>query len=458
MKKNIILIMLLIVLCAITVYGNSVKWIYQGAIDTTNGLMVDTSERLVLAASDSRGVVYYATYQSIAGVALDIHVYKFENILNSTTRNVTILDTLSSVSVYNQYYGLTTDTADNVYVGYYHTASPFGGDSIIRKYDKNGSMVLGFGSNGTLRPPMIAGLSFKPGALTYLPASNKLIVTSNSSAPDTTYTGRLVGLDANTGVGIDTSIGISTSCFGTSTVINLRYIRSMAYDAVNSNFLTLNSAGLLERWSGGTPADLTGYAVNTVIKNYASLYGVLLQLSFDSEYRQTFAAVSSAVPERYYISVLDLDNGNELQRLTAENTVGAYMWCGGSCLIGSGNNKRFIALDYASKKMHIYAPELPQIAPAGPITISMGLNQDFTASLGVEPYTWSINTISGSPGTLSTSTGSQVTFITSSTGSCMVRCTDVNGLYAELTINVVPTSAPLYFESVLNINRLRLEE
>lgn len=457
MKKYITIVMLLVILCAMTVYGKSVKWVYQGAIDTTNGLTLQANEKPILAASDSRGIVYYATYQNTAAY-LDMHVYKMTDILDVDSRSVTILDTMSNVSIWNQYYGLCTDTADNVFVGAYYTVGLPAGDSTIRKYNASGSLVTSFGTNGSVSPPTMAGLTFRPGAMTYVPASNRLVVTGNSASPDTTYTGRLVGLDANTGVGIDTSIGISTSCFGTSTVINLRYIRSMAYDAVNSNFLTLNSAGLLERWSGGLPSDLTGYTVDTVLQNYASLYGVRLQLGFDSEYRQTFAAVSSAVPEQFFVSVFDLDNKTETQRLTADSTIGFSGWCAGSCLIGSGNDKRLIIVDYQRNKMHLYAPELPQIAPAGTITISIGINRDFTASLGVEPYTWSINTVSGLPGTLSATTGNNVTFLSSSTGSCIVRCTDVNGLYAEVTINVVPTAAPLYRESVQMINRLRLEE
>jgi hypothetical protein len=389
---------------------------------------------------------------------MDIHVYKMTNVLD-TSRNVTILDTVSNVSIFNQYYGLCTDTANNVYAGIYYTVGLPAGDSTIRKYDANGSLVTSFGTNGSLSPPLMAGLSFRPGALSYIPASNKLVVTANNGAPDTTYTGRLVGLDANTGVGIDISLGVTISNY-TSTTPALRYIRGMAYDAANNKFLTLNSVGLLERWSGGTPSDLTGYVVETALRDYLSAYGTRLQLSFDSEYRQTFASVSSAVPERYYISVVDLDSGNETQRLTADSdsTVGPYGWCAGSCLIGSGNNKRLIAVDYyAASKLHLYAPELPQIIPAGPITISMGLNRDFTASLGVGPYTWSIATVSGIPGTLSAYIGSTVTFVSSSTGSCIVRCTDANGLYAEATINVIPTSAPLYIEPV-QMYRPRLEE
>jgi hypothetical protein len=455
MKKYIIVSLIFVLLCSMVAFGKSVKWVYQGAIDTTNGLTVQTTEKIILATSDSRGIVYYATYQNGAAY-LDMHVYKMINILDAGSRSVTILDTMSNVSIWNQYYGLCTDTADNVYVGTYYTVGLPAGDSTIRKYDANGGLVTSFGTNGSVSPPTMAGLSFRPGALTYVPGSNKLVVTSNSPAPDTTHTGRLVGLDANTGVGIDTSFGIATSSFQGGAV-SLRYIRSMAYDAVNNNFLTLNSIGLLERWNGGTPSDLTGYVIETVIQNYVSLYGVRLQLSFDSEYRQTFASVSSAVPEQYYISVLDLDNGNELQRLTADSMVGTYGWCAGSCLIGSGNNKRFIALDFAANKMHIYAPELPQIAPAGPITTSIGINRDFTASLGVTPYTWSVDTVSGAPGTLSVSTGNAVTFLSSSTGSCIVRCTDANGLYAEVTINVIPTAAPLYIEPA-KMDSLRLEE
>lgn len=446
--------MLFVVLCAITVYGKSVKWIYQGAIDTTTGLALQSNERLMLAASDSRGIIYYATYQNTAAY-MDMHVYKMTNILNYSTRTATILDTMSNVSIWNQYYGLCTDTADNVYAGTYYTVGLPAGDSTIRKYDANGNLVTSFGTNGSLSPPIMADSTFRPGALCYAPGANKLVVSGTS--PDYIYTGRLVGLNANTGVGIDTSLGVSTSCFGASTVASIRYIRGMAYDAANNYFLTLNSIGLLERWSGGTPSDLAGYAVSTVIQNYVSLYGVRLQLGFDAEYHQVFAAVSSAVPEQYYLSVVDLDSGSETQRLTTDSTVGPYGWCAGSCLIGSGNNKRLIAVDFARSRLHIYAPELPQIAPAGPITISIGINRDFSASLGVEPYTWSVNTVSGAPGTLSVSTGNTVTFLSSGTGNCVVRCTDSNGLYAEVTINVVPTTAPLYIEPVQK-NYFRLEE
>jgi hypothetical protein len=458
MKKIlVVIIMLSLILLAHNSQAKSVKWVYQGAIDTTTGLALQSHERLMLAASDSRGIFYYATYESAAAY-MDIHVYKMTNVLD-TSRNVTILDTVSNVSIYNQYYGLCTDTANNVYAGTYYTVGLPAGDSTIRKYDANGSLVTSFGTNGSLSPPMMAGLSFRPGAMTYVPGSNKLVVTGNSGAPDTTYTGRLVGLDANTGGGIDTSLGVTISNY-TSTTPALRYIRGMAYNAANNNFLTLNSVGLLERWSGGTPSDLTGYIVETALQNYLSAYGTRLQLSFDSEYRQTFASVSSAVPERYYISVVDLDSGNETQRLTADSdsTAGPYGWCAGSCLIGGGNNKRLIAVDYyAGSKLHIYAPELPQISPTGPITLSIGMNRDLTAILGTEPYTWSINTISGSPGTLNVYAGNTVTFLSSDTGSCIVRCTDANGLYAEVTINVVPTSAPLFVEPV-QASRSRLEE
>ncbi|MCX7918224.1 MAG: hypothetical protein N3A72_01190 [bacterium] len=451
MKKNLIVgIMVSLILLAVNSQAKSVKWVYQGAIDTSNGLALSPTERLIRVAADSRGVVYYGTYQNQAGRG-DIHIYKLVNVLDPGTRAASILHTVSDISVWNQYYGLTCDTADNVYFSYYYDIGAFGGETAICKYDKDGNVVTSFGTNGKVSPPVMDGLSFRAGGLCYVPASNKIVLSGISPNPNVQYTSRLVGIDAATGIGIDTSYGASTS--GGS----IRFIRGLTYDAANNNFLTLNSIGLLERWSGGTPSDLTGYAIDSVLMNYNSMYGVRLQLGFDGEYRQTFASVSSAVPERYFISVYDLDSGVETQRLTADSTVGPTGWCSGSCTIGSGNNKRLIAIDFVASKLHIYAPELPQLVPSGSLTISIGINRELTASLGTKPYTWSINTISGSPGTLSAVSGDSVTFISTGVGSCVVRCTDANGLYAEVTINVVPTVAPLYPDTP-EFNRVRLEE
>ena len=437
MKKQYLILCMVFFLIAFTfvAQAKSVKWVYQMTIDSTNGFVLQDNELPMLATLDSRGIVYYATYQNTAG-AQDIHVYKMTNILDPS-RNATIVDTLSKASVWNQYYGLCCDTADNVYMSYW-CDSQFGTDTAIRKYDKDGNLVTTFGTGGSVRPPMISGIPFKTHCLCYVPQTNKLLVAGATGA----LAARVVGFDAATGNAIDTSNGKDAA---------VSAARGIAYDVANNIIYTTNSGSDLYKWTGGTPSDLTGYTVTGTCSNYLGSYGVRAQLSFDTEFQQTFSSFwDTTTPERWFISVYNQDSGGgEVQRIVADTsmTYPFYGWAG-TCVIGSGNNKRLIALDFGPKKIVVFAPELPQIAPAGPITISLGANRDLTVSLGTEPYTWSIATVSGSPGTLSGFSGNMITFLNSGVGSCIVRCTDTNGLYSEITINVIPTSAPLFTEPV----------
>lgn len=418
-------------------YGKDIRWVYVGAISTTDGLVLEPWERLMTMGVDSRGIVYYGTYQSDASAVRDLHIYKVTNILDPNTRTIVALDTLSNVGVYNQYYGIATDTANAVYFSYWYE-NPAPGDTAIRKYDADGNKATSFGTNGQLSPTL-AGLYFRVGALTYLAEAHKLVGTGISPSPATQYTGRLVGFDANSGLGIDTTTAVDT------TGGPLRFIRAVVYDPQENQFITLDSYGYLLRWRGGTPANLEGYTIDSVLKSYNSAYGVRLQLSLDTEFRQVFASVTSAVAENTFVSVYDLDGLTEIQRLTPAGAVpGPSGWCAGSCVIGSGVNKRLLVADFNARSIRIFAPETPQISPPGPITVTRGGSRTLSASAGKPPYTWSITTVAGAPGYLSDYTGAQVTFISEDTGVCIVRCTDANELYSEVVINVVPTSAPIF--------------
>ncbi|MDI6783231.1 MAG: hypothetical protein QME64_03935 [bacterium] len=99
------------------------------------------------------------------------------------------------------------------------------------------------------------------------------------------------------------------------------------------------------------------------------------------------------------------------------------------------------------------------LSPPGPITMNPGATKDFTASGGTNNFTWSLST--DTVGFLNTTSGATVTFSALSAGSVDLTVSDP-GLPLQqqtVTINVVPTTAPLYIEAAeVKTNRFEIFE
>lgn len=86
---------------------------------------------------------------------------------------------------------------------------------------------------------------------------------------------------------------------------------------------------------------------------------------------------------------------------------------------------------------------VPYITPSSIVGIKPGGQQVFTVNGGEAPFSWSLSTTG--IGVLNTTSGNTVTFTSSSTyGSVTLTLTDANNMSSSVTINIVPTSAPLY--------------
>ena len=88
------------------------------------------------------------------------------------------------------------------------------------------------------------------------------------------------------------------------------------------------------------------------------------------------------------------------------------------------------------------------IAPPGPIQFSVGLNKAFTGIGGTEPYIWSLS--NSTVGYISATTGKIITFTATNVGSVDLVVTDSTPPTAQQTsvsITIIPTSAPLFFDA-----------
>ncbi|MFB3896110.1 MAG: hypothetical protein ACE14V_07395 [bacterium] len=89
----------------------------------------------------------------------------------------------------------------------------------------------------------------------------------------------------------------------------------------------------------------------------------------------------------------------------------------------------------------------PTITPVGSGTMLIGDARILVASGGTAPYTWSIRTVSGAPGLLSTYTGTSIAFLaTIDPGTCSIIVTDNTGA-ANTTQNLVVIPAPVPIKS-----------
>lgn len=111
-------------------------------------------------------------------------------------------------------------------------------------------------------------------------------------------------------------------------------------------------------------------------------------------------------------------------------------------LVEDSSNPRLIGY-YIDNIFFSDSSTLPQLSPGNTVRLTPQSNQLFTVDGGEGPYTWSVTP--PGLGSLDTAHGSSVTFTASTIqGSVTLTVTDVNTISDSVTINITPTSAPIY--------------